>query len=194
MVWLLTAWIALSVQAQTPDTGPQQRFFTAMAESPQGQTKTAGGSGGKDFKEVFPEGGILVGFDIWETSYGNAEKVISAICPIYQTMNGRQRGKMQGSTQNATKITLEANEGDAVSAVQIRTGAVVDGLQLMYRKIDYFGFQLTASNSYRSDQVGGEGGNKRLSPLSTSGKPIVGIFGGKALVLDRLGLIYADKK
>lgn len=193
VVILLSTGLAAHAQSSSPTT-PEQRFFAAMLEAPQDQTKTAGGSGGKDFKEVFPEGGILVGFDVWETTYGGAEKVVSAICPIYQTLSGRHRGKVQGSTQNAEKITIEAKEGDAVASVQIRTGSVVDGLQLMYRKIDYFGFQLTASNSYRSDQVGGDGGSRRLSPLTTNGKPIVGIYGGKALVLDRLGLIYADKK
>lgn len=190
---VLLTGLFLPVQAES--LTPEERFFAAMAEAPQDQTKTAGGSGGKDFKEVFPDGGILVGFDVWQAPYGGAEKVIYAICPIYQTLTGRQRGKVQGSKpENAEKITIEAKEGDAVSSISIRTGAVVDGLQLQYRKIDYFGFQLTASNSYRSDVVGGDGGAKRLSPLSSNGRPIVGIYGGKALALDRLGLIYADKK
>lgn len=185
----------LSLQAQTESLTPEQRFFAAMAEAPQDQTKTAGGSGGKDFKEVFPDGGILVGFDVWQAPYGGAEKVIYAICPIYQTLAGRQRGKIQGSKpDNAEKTTIEAKDGDAVSSISIRTGSVVDGLQLQFRKIDYFGFQLTASNSYRSDTVGGDGGAKRLSPLTSNGRPIVGIYGGKALALDRIGLIYADKK
>ncbi len=185
----------LTAHAQTGSQTPEERFFAAMAEAKHDQTKTAGGSGGKDFKEVFPDGGILVGLDVWQAPYGGAEKVIYAIGPIYQTLTGRHRGKVQGSKPaDAELTTLEAKDGDAVASISIRTGSVVDGLQLQYRKIDYFGFKLTATNSYRSDTVGGDGGARRLSPLSSSGKPIIGLYGGQALALDRLGLICADKK
>lgn len=163
-----------------------------MATLPQAQTKASGGKGGTAFKEIFPEGGILVGFDVWQGPYAGAESVIFGFKPIYQTLSGRHRGKAQGK-QTGELTTVEAKEGDAVTGASIRTGSVVDGLQVMYQKIDYFGFKLSASSSYKSDPLGGDGGARRISPLTTNGKPVVGIFGGAGLAIDRIGLIYVNK-
>ncbi len=67
-----------------------------MAVAPQDQTKTAGSSGGKDFEKSSPTAASS-SVSMSGRLYGNAEKVIYAICPIYQTLAGRQRGKSQGS-------------------------------------------------------------------------------------------------
>ena len=190
LLGILTLGLTLSL-AHAQQT-PEQRFFLAMADAPQGKTKEAGGDGGKAFQEVFPEGGILVGFDVWEGEYAGT-LVVHALCPIYQTLAGRQRGTVHGDKRGGKLVTVEAPEGNAVTGLHIRTGSVVDGLQLMYQKIDYFGYKLTASSSSKSEAVGGEGGKRRSMPLNTNGKPVVGIYGADGLAVDRIGLIYSDK-
>lgn len=172
---------------------PEARFFTALAAAAQDAVSPVGGQGGTAFKEVFPEGGILVGFDVWQGPYGDAKSVIKAICPIYQTVNGRHRGQVQGEKEGSL-TTVEAKPGDAVVALSVRTGVVVDGLRVQFQKIDYFGFKLTASSSYKSEAIGGEGGSKQVFPITSNGKPIVGIQGGAGRCIDRIGLITAAIK
>lgn len=191
---LLAGSIALAQRPVPPAGGtPEERFFSAMTAAVQKQTTTAGGQGGALFKEVFPNGGVLVGFDVWQGPYGDAKSVIKAICPIYETAKGRQRGQVHGE-KAGSPITVEAKPGDAVVALNIRTASVVDGLRVQFQKIDYYGFKLTAASSYKSDAIGGEGGNKRVAPLTSNGKAIIGIHGGSAICIDRIGFILADKK
>jgi hypothetical protein len=172
---------------------PEERFFTAMESAEQESTTTAGGQGGTAFKEVFPDGGVLVGFDIWLGPYWNAPSVVKAICPIYETAKGRQRGKVYGE-KNGSPVTVEAKPGDAVTALNIRTSAIVDGLRVQFQKIDYYGYKLTAASSYKSDLIGGETGNKRVTPLTSNSKPIIGIHGASGICIDRIGFVVANKK
>jgi hypothetical protein len=174
-------------------TTPEERFFTAIAGAPQAATPTAGSAGGTPFKEIFPDGGILVGFDIWQGPYSTIPSVIKAICPIYETAKGRQRGQVYGE-KAGSPITVEAKPGDAVMALNVRSESVVDGLRVLFQKVDYFGFRLTAASSYKSDFVGGDGGTKRIFPITSNGKPVVGIHGAAAVCVDRIGFITADKK
>jgi hypothetical protein len=190
---LAGSWGFAQQSAAPGKVTPEERFFTAMASAGQETTTAAGGEGGTAFTEVFPDGGILVGFDVWLGPYWDASSVVKAICPIYETDKGRQRGKVYGE-KNGSPVTVEAKPGDAVAALNIRTSAIVDGLRVQFQKIDYYGYKLTAASSYKSQAIGGEGGTKRVFPLTSNGRPIIGIHGGAGICIDRLGFIVADKK
>lgn len=171
---------------------PQEHFFTAMASAPQRETKPAGGMGGTPFKEIFPEGGILVGFDVWQGAYGNAQ-VVCGLTPIYQTLSGRHRGKLSGN-KTASMVTIEARDGYAVAGMRVTTEGVIDALQLQFQQIDYAALNLTVMGPYKSDSVGGKGRGNHISPVSSNSKPVIGIFGSGAMCIDRIGLVYADRK
>ncbi|MEI6071518.1 MAG: hypothetical protein WCS31_06980 [Verrucomicrobiae bacterium] len=150
--------------------------------------------GGTPFKEIFPEGGILVGMDVWRGYYGNAEAVCG-LSPIYQTASGRQRGQIYGN-KTGPMVTLEARDGYAVAGVRAGTETVVQSLQLQFQQIDYKTFNLTAIDPYKSDPVGGKSKGNRANPtlILTGSKPIIGIIGSSGMCIDRIGLIYADRK
>lgn len=188
---LLAASLSFA-QNSSSKLSPEERFFQTTAVASPNTTAVAGGKGGTPFKEVFPDGGILVGFDVWLGSWGTAETVVRAICPIYETLQGRHRGKVYGK-KDGSPITVEANPGDAVSGINIRTGSVVDGLRVQFQKIDYYGFRLTGENSYKSEPLGGDGGSKRAYPITANGKPVIGIYGSSDVALDRLGFIVSNK-
>ena len=187
------------MQAQLPtptpsDSTPQERFFAAIKSSPPHETKPTGGMGGTPFKEIFPEGGILVGLDVWCGNYGNAV-VVCGFSPIYQNLSGRHRGKFYGN-KTGTMVTLEARDGYAVAGVRVVAEGVVGSLQLQFQQIDYKTFNLTAVDPYKSEPAGGKSRSSRAnSTLILPGtKPITGIFGSCEVCIDRFGLIYADRK
>ena len=195
---ILTLMWSNPTQAQLPPQIPvgstlQERFFAAMVSAQQHEAKTAGGMGGTPFKEVFPNGGILVGLDVWHGGFHNAE-VICGLAPIYQTISGRSRGKQYGNI-TGTKVTLEARDGYALAWISAYVGGdVVRALQLQFQKIDYSAFNLSTVSPYKSDLVGGKGRDNHLHPISSNSKPAIGIFGSGAMCIDRLGIIYAYEK
>jgi hypothetical protein len=166
-----------------------RRFFDAMAAATPAQTKAAGGSGGGEFYVVGDEGGVLIGFDLWIGSYGG-HTVISAICPIFQNASGVYRGRVCG-TKRGSPTTVQAYPGYAVQGIHIRSGHRVDGIDVIFWKIDYAHLKLTGNGGYKSQLVGGEGGSKRRTPLAGGGRPVIGIYGGCGAELDRLGLVYS---
>ncbi len=180
--------------ASSPVT-PEQRFYAAIAAMPHVQTGAAGAMGGKDFSLIQPEGGVLVGFDLWQGMYYR-ELVVGGIRPIFQTGKGRVRGPTFGKGDGNPDKTLEANEGFAVAAVEaVDDKRQVTGLLLQYKRIHYTGFDLEGNGAYKSEWFGQEVG-KKVKPkrLDTNGKPALGIFGAADTLLYRVGLIYLDRK
>lgn len=194
---LVLGTCSTNAQLPTPTPSgstPQERFFPTIASAAPHETKPAGGMGGTPFKEIFPEGGILVGLDVWCGNYGNAE-VVCGLSPIYQTQSGRHRGKFYGN-KTGSMMTLEARDGYAVAGVRAVAGGVVESLQLQFQQIDYKTFKLTSVDPYKSDVAGGKSRKSRANPtlILPGTKPISGIFGSCAMCIDRIGLIYADRK
>lgn len=182
-------------QQSTPDDPIQRRFYSALATAAQNvtteNTKKIGGGGGGRFFEVSPEGGILVGFDVW-TGDWSGHKIIRGIRPIFQTARGRVPGQRHG-VANGNPVRVEAKEGYAVAAIEARGGDRLDGFEILYWKIHPSDINLDAEGSYKSEWIGGGGGHRFRHPLTSNGNPVIGIAGASGEDVDRLGLVYYDR-
>jgi len=194
---------AAPAAAPGPQTNPpprvlsniEKRFYAALAEaaarSDREETKKSGGHGGGEFTEVRPEGGLLVGFEVWRGNYAG-HLVIRGIRPIFQTAAGRLKGKGHGNVKGEPGVTVEAKEGYAVAAIEARGGDRLDGFEVLFWKIPPSMWRLNAEGSYKSEWIGGKGGGKSRHPLGSNGQPVLGIFGASGAEVDRMGLIYAE--
>lgn len=153
------------------------------------QTRKVGAMGGDAFAEVYPDGGLLVGFDVWLGDYGS-HRIIGGIRPVFETAGGRARGQSHGTTNGNPDVVIEAKEGYAVAGLDARGGDRLDGFKVLFWKIHELDVSMDAEGSYQSAWVGGQGGSKP-HPLSSNGQPVLGISGGSGVAVDRLGLIYA---
>lgn len=189
------ASVAYPQQSSIPPTQlkPEQRFHATLSAaqgSSPGKTSTVGGPTGDEYLEMAPPGAVLVGFDVWTGNYRNS-LVIRGICPIFQSGNERSRGSKYGTCSGAP-TTIEPKPGFAVGGIDAKGGVRVDGFQAIFMRINYFGFALASAGSYKSEWVGGKGG--RESRLVPNEKPIIGIFGGKGAEIDRIGLLFYDRR
>src|SRR4051794_13352466 len=84
-----------------PISSIEQRFFEMLARAAADEnlknTKKSGGGGGGAFMEIRPEGGYLVGLEVWEGDWAG-HQIIRGIRGIFQTPSGRVRGANHGHT------------------------------------------------------------------------------------------------
>ena len=190
---LLQTSVAISQPA--PAVTPEQRFYSTLTAAAQGnglsKTDTAGSPTGTDFSDTHASGGILVGFDLWKSNFQN-NLIVGGICPIFQTASSRVRGPKRGRT-NGTPVTIEAKPDFAVAGIVVKSGGRVDGLEVVFMRVNHAGVGLDSAGSYKSEWFGGRKGG-RETRLVPNQQPIIGIFGGSGGGLDRLGLLYYDRK
>jgi hypothetical protein len=183
-------------QQPSPDDPIQKRFYSTLATAAQNasteNTRKIGGGGGGKFIDLAPEGAILVGFDVWKGDWAG-HLIIRGVRPIFQTAHGRVPGKRHG-VENGAPIRVEAKEGYAVAAIEARGGDRLDGFQVLYWKIHPADINLDAEGSYKSEWVGGGGGHKGRHPLTSNGNIVIGITGASGEDVDRLGLVYYERR
>ncbi|MCE9567329.1 MAG: serine protease [Planctomycetes bacterium] len=124
------------------------------------------------FKDIAPEGGLLIGLEIGVGKFGK-DDVIQAARPIYRTGGKETLGEQRGT--NLTRVTiLKAKDGYAVGAVTYRFGLNFDGCSLTFMKV--VDGKLDPKDSYESEWVGYVG-IKKTAKLGGDGTPIVGLAG-----------------
>lgn len=146
------------------------------------------GLGGKSplWQEVYPEGGVLVGFEVKKGAWFQFT-VVKGVRPIYRTATGVQKGTAQGSGGKEQEAI--AKEGYAVGAVVVKLGAVLDRFQVVFMKIKPDGLTLDPADQYESDWLGGEGG-VTTKELTTRGRVAIGITGSTSGdTVEALGLV-----
>src|SRR5207249_6321765 len=79
-----------------------------------------GGGFDPEFKDLAPEGGLLVGFEIG-TAPAFGRDMIRAIRPIYRTGDKETMGQQYG-TQLSKVVTLKAKDGYAVGGMSVKHG------------------------------------------------------------------------
>ena len=191
---LVVLAIPAPVKAAPPDKSHEAFFALLKAGSKNpaiAKTKTVGAPTGIQFSETQATGGVLVGFDFWTSNYNNA-LVVNGICPVYETAQGRVRGKVRGY-RVGNHVTVEARPGFAVSGIRAKAGDRMDRVQVEFMRINYPTRDLDPGTQYHSDWVGGKGG-KAEHHLTGNGKLVIGIFGASGDELDRFGLLYLDLK
>jgi hypothetical protein len=173
----------------------------AIARGQVERTAVAGFRLGKNpFEELPDEGALLVGFDVALSKFVNSETVC-ALRPVYLTADGQASYGEHGSFSNQpasgkkgqkTRVTrtvqLRAPAGFAVAGVTIRTGLHINGLSLIYMRIN--GATLDPSQPYASEWVGDQTGGTETT-ISGEGAPVVGVCGNQDDArVTALGLIY----
>jgi len=146
------------------------------------------GNGRERFRELAPEGAVLVGARVGYID-ATRDKKVGMIQPIYQAGSAYVSGKAHGK-QVPPSITVVARPGYAVGAINTRTGLFLDAFQFVFMKFQ--DGQLDPSDSYTSDWLGdphGGGDGK----ASGDGNLVVGIHGRTSgREVDMLGLVVAE--
>jgi hypothetical protein len=159
------------------------RFTKPMGSTPgstTGSTATGnapsilgGASFDPEFKDVAPDGGLLIGFEVGTVKRGNRD-TIKAGRPIYRVGDKETMGEQRG-TQLNNVVTLKAKPGYAVGAISlIKAGFNLEGMSVTFMKV--VGDKLDPKDSYESESVG-TNEKKNLTKLGGNGTPVVGIVG-----------------
>jgi hypothetical protein len=132
-------------------------------------TKVVGG-GGPAAEERAPGDGLLVGFELSLGKFVDRD-VIRSLRPIYRTAEGKEvKGKQYGTPEGKV-LRTRARAGYSVGGVQVRTGLLIDGLSVIYMKVD--GDRLDRDDTYQSAWVGNNFGGSP-STLAGDGTAVVG--------------------
>jgi hypothetical protein len=143
------------------------------------------------FKEVAPDGGLLIGLEIGLGKFGK-DDVIKSVRPIYRAGGKDHLGQQRG-TPPTPAVTVKAKDGYAIAAVTCKSGLNFDGCSLTFMKMKADG-TLDPADSYESDWVG-YNGNKRPTKLGGDGTPVIGIVGrGTDRELNGLGLLFKGQE
>jgi len=125
--------------------------------------KILGGAFDSEFKDVAPEGALLVGFEIGLTKNGDRDMIRSAK-PIYRAGDKETFGEQRG-TELKNVVTLKAKPGYAVGAMAAKHGLGFDGMSVTFMKVGADG-KLDPKDSYESDYVGTD---EKKTPTKVSG-------------------------
>jgi hypothetical protein len=145
-----------------------------------------GKMGPKVAEDMPADGGLLIGFEI------TVDRFVKSVQPIYLTSSGEKLGKIHG-TPTGTPVTVKASPGYAVGAINVRAGDLLDGVTVIYMRVNDNG--LNANDAYRSALVGSTGGE--AFTVGGDGSFVIGIrgrvaledFGGDVPPLTTLGVI-----
>ena len=161
----------------------------AFAKAPTKRSRLLGGNDGTSFESLPNDRGLLVGFEYTMGYYGS-NTIINSLRPIYLTDRGEVNAPVIGVDNGQPLPAICAKEGYAVGAIDLSTGAMVDGFRLVFMKI-HDDLLLDPSDAYESGWAGVHG----IPPirLGGDGRPIVGLYGWAASQVSALGLIVADE-
>lgn len=143
------------------------------------------GKGRGQWQEVAQEGGYLVGFEAGQGGWFQF-KVLGGLKPIFATARGPRDGERRGKA-GGTRVV--AKDGYAVGGLIVRSGEVVNAVQVIFTRINADGITLNPQDFYVTDWLGGEGGIKPKE-INTKGHLVVGVTGSTGDVVDSIGLIF----
>lgn len=163
------------------------------------RTDLVGNFGYTPFEEINKLGVVLIGFRLGMGKFID-KPVIHTLEPIYVTTKGEVYGVKRGkdrysfgkkSKSNARETEiLRAKPGYAVGGIKLQTGLSIDGMSLIYMRID--GDKLDPHDQYESKWVGSVGDRPKL--LGGSGHLVIGLRGVEDKKdVKQLGFVYAGK-
>ncbi len=145
------------------------------------RTPIAGNQSGTPFFDLGEKSALLVGFE-----YSSGQK-IGWIRPVYRTKDDSSAGDRYGGNRNEA-IRIEAGEGYAVGAINVKNGDHVDGFEIVFMRVKAGGAALDKTDTYKSEWCGGTGGGGPRT-LGGDGRPVVGICGRSGADVTGLGLV-----
>jgi hypothetical protein len=139
------------------------------------ETHVLGGTGGGSFRSVDPDGRPVVGLSYRTGSWGG-EGAVGHLSPIY--LRDESRGLSQ---------TVMARDGYALGALEVVAGRYVNAVRPIFMRLTAEG-QLDMADSYPAEWIGTPEG-KQIETLGGSNRPVIGIYGRRAAILDAVGLL-----
>jgi S1-C subfamily serine protease len=158
---------------------------------PRGKDPTIlGGAFDPQFKDMAPEGGHLIGFEIGLGKFINWD-VIRSVRPIYRAGDKETFGEQRG-TKVTNPITIKAKEGYAVGAVTVKHGLGFDGMSVTFMKV--VDGKLDPKDSYESAWIGTD--EKKIpSKIDGEGTLVIGIVGkSNAKDMTGMGLLFKGQE
>jgi S1-C subfamily serine protease len=123
-------------------------------------SRMQGGGNDPEFREVGPEGSVLVGLEVGIGRFVN-NPVIKSVRPIFRVGDKDTAGEWHGPTDKETVkevVKVVAKPGYAVGLMTVRTGLGMDGLSITFMKVA--DGKLDPKDKYESEWVGGKGGGE----------------------------------
>jgi len=139
------------------------------------------------FVDLAPEGGVLVGVRVTYVDKFGGPK-IGSVRPVYRVGEALVDGRLHG-TLRGEEVAAVAAPGYAVGALRTHAGLMVDGFQLVFRKVD--GDRLDPADSCDSAWLGDrKGGGPRDADVGC--RTPVGLQGRAGDDVAALGLIVKE--
>jgi hypothetical protein len=158
----------------TPSSGPP-RADAGRA------TELLGGNGGSPFRQVAPDGGLLLGVH-FKLSEWDRQQVVDSLRAVFDSDAGA----------NAGEQTIVAPEGYAVGGLIVDADKYVNAVQLVFLRVTSDG-ALDPAERLTSELIGAPSGRPTRT-LAADGAKVIGLHGRKGLVLDGVGLVLAADK
>jgi hypothetical protein len=149
-----------------------------------------GGYTNNPFKDVAPEGGLLVGFEFGLNKFFGRD-MIRTVRPIFREGDKETLGEQHGTALKNT-VTVKAKPGYAVGQILAKHGGAFDGCSVVFMKVTADG-KLDKDDAYESEWVGTDE-NKTPTKLG-NGTPVLGVVGrvnDKELV--SMGLLFKGQE
>ncbi len=145
---------------------------------------------GQSFREIGPEGGLLVGLRVRYTDDASDKAKIGSIQPIFQVGSRYIGGGVYGARSSIGQTTVIADPGDAIVALEVRTDVNIDAIQISFMKVE--ATRLDPSRSSISEWIGDAQGGRPLT-FSTRGYIPVGLTGlANSDGVQSIGLVIAQ--
>lgn len=160
------------VHPKEPDNAPPLAL-SPIAVALDDVPKIIGGGSSPRFKDLSPEGGLLIGLELGIGRY-NGDDVIQAGRAIYRVGGREVLGAPRGTSAARRVVTLRAREGYAVGAITCKHGANFDGCSLTFMRVA--AGRLDPRDRYESEWAGYDG-PKQPVRLGGDGAPVVGLVG-----------------
>ncbi len=179
------------LETAEPALAAKSPIFAATAPGKRGiKSEYVGGNGGKEFSEIFPDGGILTGFNV-SFLLANNDWYVRSLQAIYMTPDGDYHvGTVHGIVGNEAD-ELMAPAGYAIGSVDAIGGGLLDGFSLSFQRLTPDGLDdsgLNMSDGWHGKQR--DNGGERTK-LGVKGRPIIGLCGRSGDGIDALGVITA---
>lgn len=138
-----------------------------------GGTEILGMARGSIFQDQAPDGGLLIGLEVGTTP-GFGSQIVQTVRPIFRATDRKELLGDQHGSEPKLLVAAKAKEGYAVGGIIVKAGLYVDGLSVVFMRVN--DGTLDESDSYESEWFGGTGGGAKKK-LGFGGTPVIGIIG-----------------
>jgi Trypsin-like peptidase domain len=161
----------LPAAAAVAGKGPNEVPMPKSKDVPVGAEPTVlGGRLDSGFKDVGPQGALLVGLEV-VIGKPIRDEMIQSVRPIYRVGDKESFGAQFG-TDVKNAVTIKAKEGYAIGAISAKARNVCDGFSVTFMKV--VDGKLDPKDSYESEWVGWNG-TWRVTKVGGDGTPVVGV-------------------